>query len=87
MRLPKQALSYTSLVVAAKHSKDLSTIEDKFRERENSFISKTCWGTRNGDAGEDGGRGVGFLTTVSAHSQTQQASPSPTATILSLPKS
>lgn len=38
MRLPKQALSYTSLVVAAKHSKDLSTTEDKFRERERTAL-------------------------------------------------
>lgn len=33
MRLPRQAVSYMSLVVAAKHSKDLSATEDKFRER------------------------------------------------------
>lgn len=38
MRLPKQAVSYTSLVVAAKHSKDLSTTEDKFRERTALFL-------------------------------------------------
>lgn len=50
MRLPKQAVSYTSLVVATKHSKDLSATEDKFREREQLCIEDMlgcqewrCW--------------------------------------------
>ena len=78
-RLPKQAVSYTSLVAAAKHSKDLSATEDKFREREQLCIEDRlgcqewrCY------AGEDGGREGGqvFLTIVSAHSQTLEASTS-----------
>ena len=78
-----------SLVVAAKHSKDLSATEDKFRERTALYLRHAGIPgmemlEKTGGWGRGGG---GFLTIVSAHSQTQEASPSPTATTFSFPKS